>query len=99
MSDRLSPQDQALIRVVGEILHYVWDPIGVAGTPQARDEYDGYVGPVFSLLRSGASESELAAHLARIADERMGLPGRAKESLEAASLLVDWRDFLADSRA
>lgn len=99
MSNRLSPQDQALVRVVGEVLHYVWDPIGVAGVPQARDEYDGYVGPVFSLLRSGASESDVAAHLVRVAGERMGLPGRDKESGEAASLLVDWRDFLAESRA
>jgi hypothetical protein len=99
MSDRLSPQDQTLLRVVGEVLHYVWDPIGVAGVPQARDEYDGYIGAVCSLLRSGAPESDMAAHLVRVADERMGIPGRDKESREAAALLVDWRDFLAESRA
>ena len=99
MSNLLSPQDQALVRIVGEVLHYVWDPIGVAGVPQARGEYDGYVGQVFSLLRSGASESELAAHLVRIADEGMGLPGCDKESGEAASRLVDWRAFLLASRA
>jgi hypothetical protein len=85
--------------VVGEILHYIWDPIGVSGVPQARDEYDGYVGGVVSLLESGAGEQFICAHLTRIADENMGLPDRKEESARAASVLVDWRDHLAESRA
>ena len=62
--------------VVGEILHYIWDPLGVSGVPQARDEYDGYVGGVVSLLESGAGEQLICAYLTRIADENMGLPDR-----------------------
>jgi hypothetical protein len=96
MATQLSPQDQQLLRVIGEVLHYIWDPIGVSGVPQARDEYDGYVGPVFTLLRAGAKEPEISAHLERIADERMGLPGRKERSDEAAAALTDWRDFLAE---
>jgi hypothetical protein len=38
---KLSPQDKRLLSRVEEILHYMWDPIAVAGEPQARDEYDG----------------------------------------------------------
>lgn len=92
MEKSLSPKDQELLRIIGEILHYVWDPIGVAGVPQARDEYDGYVGPVFSLLRSGASDSEISSHLEIIASERMGLPVRKDLAETAASVLVKWRD-------
>ena len=94
MGSRLSKPDQQLLRVVGEVLQYVWDPICVAGVPQARDEYDAYVGPVFTLLRSGATASAIAAHLEHIADVRMGLPGRKEESENAANVLVDWREYL-----
>lgn len=94
MGSRLSQQDQALLRFVGEVLHYVWDPIGVAGMPAARDEYDGYVRPVFSLLRSGAPASAIAAHLEYVADKRMGLPGRKEPSENAANVLIDWREHL-----
>lgn len=94
MGNRLSPRDHKLLAAIGEIMHYVWDPIGIAGTPQARDEYESYVGPVFSLLEAGASEPEIAAHLARVAEADMGLPSHHKVSSKAASLLVNWRDSL-----
>ena len=32
-----------LHRRTDEVLHYIWDPIGVSGVPTARDEYSGYV--------------------------------------------------------
>ncbi len=94
MASTMNPQDQNLQHVVGEVLHYIWDPIGVSGVPQARDEYDGYVGPVLTLLRSGADASKVSAHLQNIADERMGLPDRKEQSDNAASVLTEWRDFL-----
>ena len=96
MRTGLSVKDQALLRVVGEVLHYVWDPIRVRGLPQARDEYDGYVGPVFSMLRSGARESEIFTHLVNVAADKMGLPGRTTEAKQAASVLVSWREFLGN---
>jgi len=96
MASRLNPQDQKLLSVVSEVLHYIWDPIGVSGVPQARDEYDGYVEPIFTLLRSGAEAPEISAHLLHVADERMGLPDRKEQSDTAASVLTDWRDFYAE---
>jgi hypothetical protein len=50
MGSRMSPKDDALYQAVGEVMHYIWDPIGVAGVPQARDEYYSYVPQVFGLL-------------------------------------------------
>ena len=55
--------------IVGEVLHYVWDPIGVAGVPQARGEYDAFVDGVVSLLESGAVGELIRDHLIRIAEE------------------------------
>src|SRR5437867_11803711 len=48
---------------IAEILLHDWDPIGVADEPQARDEYDSYIGGVYRLLASGASVAEIEAHL------------------------------------
>lgn len=99
MTTRLSPKDRELLRAIGEVLHYVWDPIGVAGVPQARDEYDGYVGSIFTLLRSGASTSAISSHLEGIVVAHLGLPGRKERSDEAASVLADWRDHQAQDGA
>jgi hypothetical protein len=42
--------EQELLTRVNEVLHYIWDPIGVRGEPNARDEYDSYVPEVYSLF-------------------------------------------------
>jgi len=94
MQHSLDPKSKALYRAIGEVLHYVWDPNGVAGIPQARDEYDSYVPQVLSLVRSGAPEAEISTYLARLAADRMGLDNTLQRSNEAASALVDWRDFI-----
>jgi hypothetical protein len=92
--NKLSPQDRDLYRAVDEVLHYIWDPIGVSGVPQARDEYDGYLPHVFGLLRSGASEQTIAAYLGEITTDRMGLSANAQHDLEVANVLVDWKDVI-----
>jgi len=92
MTRKLGPEERALQVAVGEVLHYIWDPIGVAGTPQARDEYDGYVDHVCTLLWQGADHSVLAKHLVQLADERMGLPGTESCAELAAGRLLEWRD-------
>jgi hypothetical protein len=82
---------------VNEVLHYIWDPIGVRGEPRARDEYDSYVPEVYSLLQSGAPVEQIAAHLDKIATERMGLNSNVKHSLVTAHNLMDWRATLLES--
>ena len=52
--NRLSRSDDELLMRVDEVLHYLWDPIGVSDFPEARDEYTSYAGVVFSLLKRGA---------------------------------------------
>ena len=36
-----------------------WDPIGVAGMPQAADEYDCLMGPLLRMLHEGARPSRI----------------------------------------
>ena len=101
MSDRSDPNPikSSLGQAVSEVLHYVWDPIEIAGLPQAGDEYETYVPGVLALLLSGASESEISRHLQRLTEERMGLSTVAERSDEAALTLIEWRSHLGESQA
>lgn len=64
------------LRRIDEVLWREWDPTGVGGAGEARDEYSTYVPGIFRLLDSGASDEEIVRHLASLEMERMGLPPR-----------------------
>jgi hypothetical protein len=79
-----------LTRRVDEVLHYIWDPIGVSGVVEARDEYDMYVPQVVGLLTRKATPQEIAAFLARVAAERMGLNPDPEAAERAALAACGW---------
>ncbi len=60
-------------QMIRDVLMRHWDPIGVADVPDAQDEYDSYVGPVYRLLASGGSDKELVDFLYKTETETMGL--------------------------
>jgi hypothetical protein len=93
-----SRYEQDLLTRINEVLHYIWDPIGVAGEPKARDEYDSYVPHVYSLLESGATAEQIAAHLDKIATEGMGLKSNMDHCRLTAYKLLDWRLTLLRKR-
>ena len=62
-----------------------WDPIGVSDVPEAQDEYNAYVGGVYRLLASKASEDEIVEHLFKIERDTMGLPAVDREGLRAVA--------------
>jgi len=96
MGRKLSAYEKDVFRYCNEILHYVWDPIGVAGSPYARDEYDSYVPGVVSLLFSGSDVSAIAKHLTQITTDSMGLNAGRQRDLETAELLIQWCQALKD---
>jgi hypothetical protein len=77
---KVTDVEQELYRRVDEVLYYVWDPIGVAHSPAARDEYQGYLPRVFSMLQDGADATSVAAYLKSICTERMGLHQKDENS-------------------
>ena len=88
-----------LYRRVDEVLHYLWDPIGVAGVPQARDEYDAFLPHVFALLCARAPSEEIVDFLVTTQTETMGLGGsnRARDrATPVVDVLEDWRDVIAE---
>jgi hypothetical protein len=85
--DQREQKARAIQDSIREILLRDWDPIGVRDVPEAQDEYDGYVGGVYRLLANGASVREIAAHLAAIARDSMGISSDAANLLPVASRL------------
>jgi hypothetical protein len=83
--ERRAREIQEAIR---QVLLHDWDPIGIADEPGAQDEYDSYVGGVYRLLASGASEAEIDRHLQRIVVETTGLADAADCSDVARKLLA-----------
>jgi len=86
MAQRMSPHQSELYRRVDEILHYLWDPIGIAGIPEARDEYNSYASPVFSRLVNPSENGEIANYLIKIEGEWMGLSVSQKARDRAAEI-------------
>jgi len=94
MGQKLSPTEMALYRAVDEVLHYVWDPIGVAGIPQARDEYYGYLSRVYALVKEGRDTDTIAQYLTEVAVEAMGLSEDSAHHLKVARMLVQWGEVV-----
>lgn len=92
MGTKLGRKDMALYTAVDEVLHYIWDPIGVRNTPQARDEYHSYLPRVFQLLREGRSAASIADYLGKLTTGSMGLSKNAKNDLEVARVLISWKE-------
>ena len=63
---------------------------GLFPHPEARDEYDGYVNAVLSLLRSEATETEIVDYLVEVGTNGMGLERERASSEEAVRLLLRW---------
>lgn len=77
------------VRELQEVLLVWWDPIGVYGEPEARDEYAAYVPRLAGLLRAGAREAEITAHLRALEAEEIGATGQAEL---AGDRIVRWHD-------
>ncbi len=67
---------------IATVLLHDWDPIGVSDVPAAHDEYNSYVGGVYRLLSSGASEFEIIHHLIKLETTSMGLSAGSPEQLK-----------------
>jgi hypothetical protein len=92
----LSEKQRELLLRVDEVLHYMWDPIGVCDFPDVRDEYSSYAQHVLSMLIRGDGEEAISEYLRNIRVVNMGvgkLPHNSSED-EVAQLLVDWKELI-----
>jgi hypothetical protein len=88
--------EDLLTQRIDEVLHYIWDPLGVKNVPEARDEYSSYVGTVVRMVVDGRSVQDIADYLISVEIEAMGLdPVRdpSGRHIEISKLLLDWAAF------
>lgn len=68
-----------------------WDPICLAsGFGAPRDAYDSLLGPLLTLLASGAAEPEIAEHLSGKFLEQFGYSAEPHELLAGARRIRGW---------
>lgn len=84
MSDR-NQRAREVQESIRQVLLQDWDPIGINDVPEAQDEYDSYVGGVYRLLTSGASEDAIIKHLDKIGSDTMGMPVANREGLRGVA--------------
>lgn len=73
---------------IHDVLIRIWDPIGVRDCESAQDEYDSYIGKIYSLLSKGADQKEINAHLYFIETVTMGLSGKNLKREDAVRALL-----------
>jgi hypothetical protein len=94
MKNKLTQKEKLLYRQTDEILHYLWDPIGVNDVPQARDEYHSYLPRVFSRLISESKDHEIAEYLTKVEEGSMGLTPNKEKALEIAKILIETKEWI-----
>lgn len=79
---------------IDEVLHYIWDPIGVSDTPEARDEYSTYADSVCRDALEGKSQLDISSYLTKITSEQMELDPKPEHDNEVAQIILDWAAVL-----
>ena len=67
-----------------------WDPIGVAGVPEAADEYDCMISPLLHLLFDGADVRSLTVWISHERSVHFGLGPDEAGDIRLAHLLAAW---------
>ena len=76
------------IRVqIRHVLLNVWDPIGVADEPNAQNEYDSHVGPIYDLIVARNPDAALIEYLHLVTTVRMGFTATESDMLNTVESL------------
>ncbi|KAA3614606.1 MAG: hypothetical protein DWQ05_15020 [Calditrichaeota bacterium] len=89
MGKKLSRKDNELYKSTDEVLHYIWDPIGVSGSPYARDEYWAYLSQVFSMLKNNECKENIVNYLLSVEEENLGLRPNQKNAENTVDFLIE----------
>lgn len=73
------------------MLHYIWDPIGVAGSPYARDEYWSYLPQVFKRIKNKEAKESIVSYLLSV-EEYMGLSPNKEKAETIVEILIEHKD-------
>jgi len=92
MGKKLNPQEMELYRATDEVLHNLWDPIGISEFPKARDEYWSYLPKVFKMLNDDNSDKAIVDYLLRIESKGMGLKPNKEKAKRVVETLNGYKE-------
>jgi len=67
-----------------------WDPIGVAGVPEAADEYDCMISPLMHLLHNGSSQRVIRRWITKEVTGHFGMRSDRRSESQLAANLIEW---------
>ena len=88
--------EKELFKRTDEVLHYLWDPIGVADVPEARDEYHGYLPQIFMMIKGNKSEEEISSYMSKIQSEEIGIAANKNKISEVVKILIRWKEVIEE---
>jgi hypothetical protein len=80
---------------IDEVVHYLWDPIGLRDVPQARDEYYSYLPEIYARVKVGRIE-DLLEYMRWVVIERMGMTFNEQKARSAAETMLSWKARILD---
>ena len=94
MGTKLPPTEASAYEAMDRLLYREWDPIGVSDAPEAEDEYRSYLPEFWRLVRSDATNGEIASLLERAETHislQTSLAHREDIATKAKAILLAWR--------
>ncbi len=88
----MAKHNQILYQRIDEIIHYLWDPIGISDFPAARDEYKSYLPQIFQLVNSTNDTKKIAHFLEKIAN-KMSVCSNKKKNHQIAKVMIAWKNY------
>ena len=67
-----------------------WDPIGVAGVPEAADEYDCMISPLMHQLHDGDKERVIRRWIVREVEDHFGMRSDPRREAQIAADVIEW---------
>jgi hypothetical protein len=93
---KMNNKDKELYKRIDEVLHYIWDPIGVANEPYARNEYESYVPQIFSMVKSNKELQLISKRLAEIESDRMEFTPNIENCNKVVEILIAYKKKIFD---
>jgi hypothetical protein len=91
--ESLMPNDKELFQRIDEVVHYIWDPIGVSHIPEARDEYHSYLTEIYARVKLG-DKDKVIEYMKWVVTDQMGMSFNHDQSEQAVVTMLKWQNII-----
>jgi hypothetical protein len=88
-SDAMEDTLKHAFNQIDEILWNDWDPLGVNGISEARDEYHSYVWKVVDFKLKGVDAETITQYLLQVETVQMGLNGNLADCRRVSRMIIN----------